>query len=105
MGEPAASCSFPPQTKLVVTAVASAMLPRDWPVSPILYPTDHHSGSCRRPVLPARAIRFGSALAPPTRAKGACETDSFPAAAELAAGLRARGFAKFTRPRRRRELF
>lgn len=82
-------------TKIVVAAVASALLPPDWTVKTSLYAGGPVTGG----VLKGDLVLYGRGdptfgkrcFATDTLREGACETDSFTRLRELADGLRARG--------------
>jgi D-alanyl-D-alanine carboxypeptidase/D-alanyl-D-alanine-endopeptidase (penicillin-binding protein 4) len=82
-------------TKIVVAAVASALLKPDWTVKTSLYADGPVSGG----VVNGDLVLYGRGdptfgkrcFATDTLREGACETDSFTRLRELADGLRARG--------------
>jgi D-alanyl-D-alanine carboxypeptidase/D-alanyl-D-alanine-endopeptidase (penicillin-binding protein 4) len=82
-------------TKIVVAAVASALLPQDWTVRTSLYADGPVAGG----VLQGDLVLYGRGdptfgkrcFATDTLREGACETDSFTRLRELADGLRASG--------------
>ncbi len=82
-------------TKLVVAAVASALIPPDWTVKTSLYSNGPLAGG----ILQGDLILYGRGdptfgkrcFATDTLREGACETDSFTRLRELAASLRTRG--------------
>ncbi len=82
-------------TKIVVAAVASALLPPDWTVKTSLYADGAVAGG----VLRGNLVLYGRGdptfgkrcFATDTLRPGACETDAFTRLRELADGLRARG--------------
>jgi len=82
-------------TKIVVTAVASALLPPDWTVRTSLYP----SGPVVGGIVEGDLVLYGRGdptmerrcYATDTTATGACNTDAFARLRELADTLRARG--------------
>lgn len=82
-------------TKIVVAAVASALLAPDWTVKTSLYA----AGPVANGVLAGDLVLYGRGdptfgkrcFATDTLREGACETDSFTRLRELAEGLRARG--------------
>jgi D-alanyl-D-alanine carboxypeptidase/D-alanyl-D-alanine-endopeptidase (penicillin-binding protein 4) len=81
--------------KIVVAAVASALLPPDWTVKTSLYAT----GPVANGILTGDLVLYGRGdptfgkrcFATDTLREGACETDSYTRLRELAEGLRARG--------------
>jgi serine-type D-Ala-D-Ala carboxypeptidase/endopeptidase (penicillin-binding protein 4) len=82
-------------TKIVVAAVASALLPPDWTVKTSLYA----DGPVTNGVLQGDLVLYGRGdptfgkrcFATDTLREGACETDSYTRLRNLADGLRARG--------------
>jgi serine-type D-Ala-D-Ala carboxypeptidase/endopeptidase (penicillin-binding protein 4) len=82
-------------TKIVVAAVASALLPPTWTVRTSLYA----AGPVANGILRGDLVLYGRGdptfgkrcFATDTLREGACETDSFTRLRELADGLRARG--------------
>jgi D-alanyl-D-alanine carboxypeptidase/D-alanyl-D-alanine-endopeptidase (penicillin-binding protein 4) len=82
-------------TKIVVAAVASALLPPDWTVKTSVYANGPLAGA----VLQGDLVLYGRGdptfgkrcFATDTLREGACETDSFTRLRELAEGLRKRG--------------
>jgi serine-type D-Ala-D-Ala carboxypeptidase/endopeptidase (penicillin-binding protein 4) len=82
-------------TKIVVAAVASALLPPEWTVKTSLYT----NGPLARGVLQGDLVLYGRGdptfgkrcFATDTLREGACETDSFTRLRELAEALRKRG--------------
>jgi serine-type D-Ala-D-Ala carboxypeptidase/endopeptidase (penicillin-binding protein 4) len=82
-------------TKIVVAAVASALLPPEWTVRTSLYGNGPLAGG----VLQGDLVLYGRGdptfgkrcFATDTLREGACETDSFSRLRELAEGLRRRG--------------
>ncbi len=82
-------------TKIIVAAVASALLPPDWTVKTSLYANGPVAGG----VLQGDLVLYGRGdptfgkrcFATDTLREGACERDSFTRLRELAEGLRKRG--------------